>query len=264
MPAPDSKVRGGESQRGNGFKNQSIEDAVMTAGKPHHLISHTSNSTPSWRELRESYPQIASCLVLAGAVLLLTDLSLIIKHIEFGRQQTELRSVLAQTEIQRATAVQVTERNIGATGAGLAHREMLLSRELHLAVDRHKGVMYLRQSGSVLREMPIRLSPETSAAAARQENVLSAQPRGRRVLARVLEAGASRELPESDFARLTSTGSIGPLAIILDDGALIYSQPGTGPPLGPRDLPPGSVRAEAADLEAIKADLQPGMRLYLY
>jgi hypothetical protein len=237
----------------------------MTAGKPQHRISSTSNTAPHWRELRETYPRIANGLVLAGAVLLLADLSLIIKHIEFARQQAELRSALAQTEILRTTAVQVTEHNIGATGAGLARREMLLARELHLAVDCHKGVMYLRQSGAVLREMPIRLSPASGPAAdSRQGNAPAAQPRGRLVLARVVDGSASRELPESALARRMSTGSLGPLALVLDNGALIYSQPGTGPPVEARDLPPGSIRAEAADLEAIKANLQPGMGVYLY
>jgi hypothetical protein len=58
------------------------------------------------------------------------------------------------------------------------------------------------------------------------------------------------------------SGALGPLAIILDSGVVIYSLPTAGPLSDASYVLPGSVRAEAADIEAIKANLQPGMAVY--
>ncbi len=59
-------------------------------------------------------------------------------------------------------------------------------------------------------------------------------------------------------------GALGPLAIILDSGAVLYSRPAVGPLNDVSYVLPGSVRAEAPDFEAIRADLQPGMAVYFH
>jgi len=59
-------------------------------------------------------------------------------------------------------------------------------------------------------------------------------------------------------------GALGPLAIFLDSGAVLYSRPAVGPLSDPGYILPGSVRAETPDLEAIRENLQPGMAVYFH
>jgi len=243
----------------------------MTTGRPHSNIGFIRRFAPDWQELRETYPRMAVSLALTIAILLLTDFSLIFKRIEFSREQKLLQSSLAQTEIQRAGALETAQQNLSATGDQLARRKTLLDRELHLAVDRDKGVMYLQRDAAVLREMPVSLSRETGAGTG--PGAASPAGRGGRdTVARVLDGSYSWELPASAFlqqglpvpADRTVPGALGPTAIILDHGAVIYSQATAGPLKNRGYLLPGGIRAEAADLEAIRADLQPGTKVYFY
>ena len=245
--------------------------AAMTTGRPHSNIGFIRKFAPDWQELRQTYPRITASLALTIAVLLLTDFSLIIKRIEFGREQKLLRASMVQTEIQRADAMKTAQQNLSATGDQLARRKTLLDRELHLAVDREKGVMYLQREAALLREMPVLLSRETGAGTG-PGAASPARRRGRDTVARVLGGSYSWEIPASAFLQLglpvpadrSIPGALGPTAVILEHGAVIYSQPAAGPLKGRDYLLPGGIRAEAADLEAIRADLQPGMKVYFY
>jgi hypothetical protein len=52
--------------------------------------------------------------------------------------------------------------------------------------------------------------------------------------------------------------------MLLDGGAVIYSRPDTGPLADAAYVLPGAVRAEAADLLAIRENLVAGMPTYFY
>ena len=54
------------------------------------------------------------------------------------------------------------------------------------------------------------------------------------------------------------------MAIFLDSGAVLYSRPEVGPLSDATYVLPGSVRAEAPDLEAIREDLLPGISVYFH
>jgi len=243
----------------------------MTIGRPHNNIGFLRRRVPDWQELRETYPRVTACLALTIALLLLTDLCLLYQRIELGREQELLRASIARAEIQQAGALAAARHDIGATGDLLARRAMLRDRELHLAVDRGRGIMSLQREAALLREMPVRLNlaaPPGSRSGAEDP----ARPRGSGVVLRVVDGSYPWEVPAAAFSRLgepvpadrTVPGALGRLAIILDQGAVIYSLPPTGPLRERGYLPPGAIRAEAADLEAIRADLHPGMKVYFY
>jgi hypothetical protein len=59
-------------------------------------------------------------------------------------------------------------------------------------------------------------------------------------------------------------GGLGPVAIILKGGTVIYSDPATGPLQDPEYVMPGAVRASTADLQAIAEVLEAGMPVYFY
>ena len=96
-------------------------------------------------------------------------------------------------------------------------------------------------------------------------------PLGKRSVARVVDGvpldGAGLGLRRAGVAGAGERqipGALGPLAIFLDSGAVLYSRPAEGPLSDASYVLPGSVRAEAPDLEAIREDLQPGMAVYFH
>jgi hypothetical protein len=60
------------------------------------------------------------------------------------------------------------------------------------------------------------------------------------------------------------TGGLGPIAILLNGGAVIYSDPETGPLKDPAYVMPGAVRASTADLRTMAEVLEVGMPVYFY
>lgn len=226
---------------------------------------------PRWRELREAYPRIITGMVLGIAVLLLTDLVLAYKRVQYGGELARMGASMTETERRRVDAIAASEDNRLAIAAELARRQALGDTELHLAVDTAKGVLYLERQGARLRAMPVRLGGEATVGTP-PDTVLLAPPLGKRSVARVVDGSYGWAVPEwvyvdgggpvPDDRRIP--GALGPLAIFLDSGAVLYSQPAVGPLSDVSYVLPGSVRAEAPDLEAIRESLQPGMAVYFH
>ena len=99
-----------------------------------------------------------------------------------------------------------------------------------------------------------------------------AAPRGARTVERVIGADEAWEVPSwvyTDRGLPTPTehtlkGALGPAAVVLNGGALIYAMPSVGPLNDSTYVMPGSIRARAADLKAIVPNLKPGMTVYFY
>ena len=227
--------------------------------------------TPRWLELREAYPRIVTGMVLGIAVLLLTDLVLAYKRVQYGRELARMRASLTDTERRRVEAIAASEENRLAIAAELARRQALGDTELHLAVDTENGRLYLERQGARLREMRVGLGRPATVGTP-PDAVLLARPLGKRSVARVVDGSYRWSVPEWVYADRgwpvpgdrRIPGALGPLAIVLDSGALLYSRPAEGPLSDEGYVLPGSVRAEALDLEAIREDLQPGMAVYFH
>ena len=241
----------------------------MRAGRPLSSIKATRTFAPHWHELHENYPRSAVSLAVAISIFLLIDISLVYRHIRFVQEQPALATAMARAEIQRTEAQTAAERSLVSARLLLARREALMDMTPHLSVDRTKGIMYLQRDRAVLREIPISLGPTTAAA---PDSASLAPPRGRHTVREVVDASYRFQVPESVFLELgaavpadrTVTGALGPLAIVLDGGALIHTRPESGPFNDARYLLPDAVRVDKADLLAIKETLHPGMRVYFY
>jgi len=102
--------------------------------------------------------------------------------------------------------------------------------------------------------------------------VRMAAPRGTRSVERILGAGDAWEVPAwvyadrgiSRPAELPLVGALGPVAIVLNGGTVIYSLPTVGPLNDSTYLLPGSIRASAEDLRAVVPNLQRGTVVYFY
>ena len=227
--------------------------------------------TLRWREFREAHPRIFVGMALGIAVLLLTDLALVYERVRYGRELARMRAAMTQAEQRRVEAIAASEENRLAIAAELARRQALGDTELHLAVDTAHGLLYLERQGARLREMRVRLGPE-AAVGMPPDVVILAPPLGKRSVARVVDGSyrwavpdwiyVDRGLPVPGERRLP--GALGPLAIFLDSGAVLYSRPAAGPLSDVSYILPGSVRAEASDLEAIRDNLEPGMAVYFH
>ena len=104
------------------------------------------------------------------------------------------------------------------------------------------------------------------------DTVRMAVPRGARTVERIINGSDSWEVPNWVFTdrglpvpeRRSVKGALGPAAIILNGGTVIYSTPSDGPLADSTYVMPGSVRASAADMRAVAPNLKPGMKIYFY
>jgi hypothetical protein len=226
---------------------------------------------PRWRELRDAYPRIVTGMVLGIAVLLLADLVLAYKRVQYGRELGRMLASLTDTERRRVDAIAASEENRLAIAAELARRQALGDSELHLEVDTENGLLYLERQGARLREMRVRLGRKATVGFP-PDVVLLAPPLGKRSVARVVDGSYCWAVPEWVYVdrgwpvpgNRRIPGALGPLAVLLDAGTVLYSRPAVGPLSDVSYVLPGSVRAEAPDFEAIREDLQPGMAVYFH
>lgn len=224
-----------------------------------------------WSELWDAYPRIVAGMVLGIAVLLLLDLALAYKRVRYGLELARLRASMTEVERGRVDAIAASEEHRLAIAVELARREALGDRELHLAVDTEKGLLYLERQGARLRAMPVRLAPAATVGTL-PDVVLLVPPLGKRSVALVVDGSYPWLVPEWVFGdrrwpvpgNRRIPGALGPLAVFLDSGAVLYSRPAVGPLSDVDYVLPGSVRAEAPDLDAIRADLLPGMAVYFH
>lgn len=117
---------------------------------------------PRWRELREAYPRMATGMVLGIVVLLLTDLVLAYKRVQYGLELARIRAAMTETERRRIDAIAASEENRLAIAVELARRQALGDTDLHLVVDTENGLLCLERQGARLREIPVRLGREAT------------------------------------------------------------------------------------------------------
>lgn len=206
-------------------------------------------------------------LGLAGLIAL--DAWVVYKRWRYSRQIASVRAGLSEVERHRADAIIASAADRQRLQIALVRRDARLEDDLNLAVSLDQGRLYLQREGAQLREAPVRIGPEKEVGAA--PPVRLAAPRGRFTVAMVVDGShrwrapqwllAERGLPAAgrDFE-----GGLGPIAILLNGGTVIYSDPATGPLKDPSYVLPGAVRAKAADLEAMAEVLEVGMPVYFY
>jgi hypothetical protein len=225
----------------------------------------------SWREFRLAYPGIISVLFVVLVTMLAIDGWLIYQRIRYARETSRLRAGMTAQERRKADMVVAAEQNRMRVTLELMRRQANLDKELHLSVAVDSGVMYLEREGALLREMPIDVGPEKRVGVA-PDTLKIVAPRGARTVERVLGAKDRWEVPRWVYMDRglpvpddrTVAGALGPGAIVLSGGAVIYAHPTMGPLSDTAYVLPGAIRARTQDLRAIAPNLTPGMSVYLY
>jgi hypothetical protein len=226
---------------------------------------------PHWREFRRAYPGILATMSFSLIVLIALDVWLLKKRARYVDEDSRLRESMSALQRQQADAILSNEQNKFRMMIELVRRQAQIDKELHLAIPVDSGVMYLEQDGALLREMPVQVGPERRVGTA-PDTVYMAAPRGTRTVERILGDSDPWEVPAWVYtdrgltppADRTLKGALGPAAIVLVGGTVIYSPPTAGPLNDSAYVLPGSIRTRAADLQAIAPNLKPGMTVYFY
>jgi hypothetical protein len=177
---------------------------------------------------------------------------------------------MADVERKRTDAILAQNENRLKVMVELFKRQAKVDPTLHLTVSLDSSVMYLQREGALLREMPITVGPERRVGTP-PDTVHIAAPRGKRTVERLLDESDAWEVPAwvySDRGLAVGEahlkGALGPAAIVLDGGTVIYSLPSVGPLNDSSYVLPGAIRVRANDLKAISANLRPGVAVYFY
>lgn len=228
-------------------------------------------SQPRWREFRRAYPGLLAGLAFALVVMIALDVLLVRRRLRYVEEDSRLRDAMSTLQRTQADAILSNEQNRLRIMIELVRRQAQIDKQLHLAIPIDSGVMYLEQEGALLREMPIQVGPERRVGTP-PDTVYLAAPRGARTIERILDGDDAWEVPAWVYAdrgipvptERALKGALGPAAVLLTGGTVIYSAPTVGPLNDSTYVLPGGVRARAADLAAISANLRPGMTVYFY
>jgi hypothetical protein len=210
-------------------------------------------------------------MAVGVVALVAVDGVLAFKRWQYGRETAGLRARMTEMERRRTDAIVESKENRVQLMLALARRDAVGEKGLNLAVSTEKGAMYLQREGAQLREMPVKIGPEATVGTVPDE-VRLAPPLGKRVVVRVVDSSYAWEVPTWVWIQRGLTppadrrieGALGPVALFLDGGAIVYSRPETGPLADAAYVLPGAVRAEPADLAAIRENLTPGLPAYFY
>ena len=230
----------------------------------------TDRRRASWREFRQSYPGIIATATIAVLIFLAADAWLITRYVRYRNETADLRASMSDVERKRTDELLAQNENRLKVMVELFKRQANLDQTLHLSVSLDSGVMYLERDGALLREMPITVGPEKRVGVS-PDTVHVAAPRGKRTVERILGDSDAWAIPRWVYTDRgvasgdsVLAGALGPSAIMLDGGTVIYSLPSVGPLNDSTYVLPGAIRARASDLRAIAPNLHPGVAVYLY
>lgn len=223
-----------------------------------------------FRDFRGRYPVVLAFMFIAVVVLIAADVWLVMRYQRYQRETRELRGSMSGVERERTDAILAQEGNRLKVMVELFRRQAKVDETLHLSVSVDSGVMSLERNGALLREMPVTVGKDRRVGSGSDTSRIVA-PRGKRTVERLLTADDVFDLPAWVFAdrglppgETRVKGALGPAAILLDGGTVIYSLPTSGPLADSTYTLPGAIRARASDLRAIAPNLRPGVAVYLY
>jgi hypothetical protein len=223
-----------------------------------------------WRDFRHNYRGFISSLTLAVVAFIALDAWLLARYQRYQRETRELRASMTDVERRRTDEVLAQNENRLKVMVELFKRQAKVDPTLHLSVSLDSSVMYLEREGALLREMPITVGPERRVGTV-PDTVHIAAPRGKRTVEAVLGEHDTWDVPAWVYAdrgipagETRLPGALGPAAIRLDGGTVIYSLPTVGPLNDSGYVLPGAIRVRANDLKAIVPNLRPGVAVYFY
>lgn len=224
-----------------------------------------------FREFRFRHPAFLAAVVIVALGVLAIDGYLLYKREKYRAEIHRLRAGMSEFERRRADAVLASEEKQLQVMVELLRRQARVDKEIHLAVAVDSAYMGLERDGAILRDMRVEIGPEKTVGTG-PDTVRMTIPRGTRSVLRLLAAGEGWEVPRWVYEDRglpapndrTVKGALGPVAIVLEGGTVIYSMPTSGPLNDSAYVMPGAVRANADDLRAILPNLARGTKVYFF
>jgi hypothetical protein len=203
--------------------------------------------------------------------LLLADVMLLLRRERYRGEIARLRSDMSEAERQRTDLLLASEERRSQVMIELIRRQARGDRNLHLAISVDSGVMRLQREGALLRDMRVRVGGAHALAPLPDTSQL-AIPRGTRTIQTLLNGNYRWEVPrlaysdrgEEPPADRTVAAALGPYAVVLSGGTVIYTLPQAGPLSDSTYILPASIRASEEDMRAIFPNLRAGMQVYFY
>ncbi len=222
-------------------------------------------------QFRRNHPVFFWGVGLAVVGALAIDGWVVRNRLRYQEEIERLRANMTDVERQRTDAIMNADQHRTAVMLELIRRQAKVDPEVHLAVSVDSGYMRLGSAGALLREFDVSIGPERQIGSS-ADTVRLAVPRGKRSVARVLGRTDAWEVPAWVYEARglpvpedrVVRGALGPSAILLDGGTIIYSPPAEGPLADSAWVLPGAVRVAAADLAAVVPNLRPGRAVYFY
>jgi hypothetical protein len=222
-------------------------------------------------DFRRRHPAFTAAVAVIIIGLLVVDGWVLYKRVTYAQEIKRLRAGMSDFERRRSDAVTNTQEKRLAMMMELLRRQAKIDKEIHLAVAIDSGRMFLERDGALLRQIVVEVAPEQRVGAG-HDTVHMATPRGTRTVERILGPQDAWEVPSWVYAdrgipqpaTRSLVGALGPVAIVLNGGTVIYSLPSVGPLNDSSYVLSGSIRASAEDLRAVAPNLQRGTVVYFY
>jgi hypothetical protein len=224
-----------------------------------------------FREFRLRHPGFLAAVIIVALGVLAIDGYLLYKRGEYRAEIHRLRAGMSEFEKGRADAVLASEEKQLQVMVELLRRQARVDKEIHLAVSVDSAYMGLEREGAILRDMRVEIGAEKTVGTG-SDTVRVTIPRGTRSVLRLIEAGEGWEVPRWVYEDRglpapndrQVKGALGPVAIVLEGGTVIYSMPTAGPLNDSAYVMPGAVRAKAEDLRAVVPNLARGTKVYFF
>ena len=224
-----------------------------------------------WGDFRDAYPRILTAMVLGLVSLIAFDGFLLFKAVQYKRQIREDRATMTTTDKQRADALLASQSSRADLEQALVAQQAVKDKGLNLSIGLEEGKMDLQREGAQLREARVKIGPEVTVGQEPGARKIT-PPLGRRQVVAVVDDSYAWDVPSwvwEQRGQPAATGrrvpgALGEIAVILDDGTVIYSRPKAGPLADDSYVLPGSVRADASDLQAIRPNLSAGIPVYFH
>jgi hypothetical protein len=225
----------------------------------------------SFYDFRRKHPAFTAAVAVIIVGLLAIDGWVLYKRLAYEKEVARLRAGMSDFERRRSDAVTNTNEKRLAMMMELLRRQAKIDKEIHLAVAVDSSKMYLERDGALLREMGVEVAPGKRLGSGK-DTLHMAAPRGTRTVERILGPQDAWDVPSWVYAdrgvpqpaTQSLVGALGPVAVVLNGGTVIYSLPTVGPLNDSSYLLPGSIRVSAEDLRAVAPNLQRGTVVYFY
>jgi len=225
----------------------------------------------SFYDFRRKHPAFTAAVAVIIVGLLAIDWWVLYKRAAYEKEVARLRAGMSDFERRRSDAVTNTNEKRLAMMMELLRRQAKIDKEIHLAVAVDSSKMYLERDGALLREMGVEVAPGKRLGSGK-DTLHMAAPRGTRTVERILGPQDAWDVPSWVYAdrgvpqpaTQSLVGALGPVAVVLNGGTVIYSLPTVGPLNDSSYLLPGSIRVSAEDLRAVAPNLQRGTVVYFY